>query len=351
MYDAQNREHLLELLNAGVLPSSIDTTKVKDMSYLMQDITCKNFSTRGMADWNTSNVVSMRGFFLGSPKVKFDVSGWDVSSLKDASFMFYQARFFNQDISKWNIVRLEKASFMFDGTSRFSCDLSSWNTGRVSDFRGMFARSYFNGDISTWNVENAIDMSYMFSGNKHFNGDLSSWKPSRCKTFAKMFMNSVFDGDISSWDTRSVTDISGMFSNSNFFQDLSNWNFWMLRDIVWCIKKSKMTLEMLPKLEACLHERALIELLKYGASSIEIRSSPHYKELPSDNSYRSMIRYVFYETKDVRLKRKIYDFISEMKKKNTYAFEIMMKYKKLRDLHSSGLEEEYELNIAQEGVK
>ena len=76
------------------------------------------------------------------------IGTWDVSSVRDMSYMFYDIK--------------------FDG------DLSGWDVSNVTHMNTMFYDSKFNGDISCWDVSNVTDMSWVFASSK-FNGDISDW--------------------------------------------------------------------------------------------------------------------------------------------------------------------------------
>jgi surface protein len=47
-----------------------------------------------------------------------DISGWDVSNVKDMDYMFYLARKFNGDISNWDVSNVEHMRDIF-----YSCPL------------------------------------------------------------------------------------------------------------------------------------------------------------------------------------------------------------------------------------
>jgi surface protein len=52
-----------------------------------------------------------------------DISKWDVSNVKDMSWMFYDADSFNQDISKWDVSNVKDMSFMFYDAESFNQDV------------------------------------------------------------------------------------------------------------------------------------------------------------------------------------------------------------------------------------
>lgn len=67
-----------------------------------------------------------------------DVSGWDVSNVKNMEGMFYECEDFNCDISGWDVSNVKYMSRMFCGCKKFNCDLSGWDVSNVKDMRNMF---------------------------------------------------------------------------------------------------------------------------------------------------------------------------------------------------------------------
>ena len=71
--------------------------------------------------------------------------------------------------------------------SEFDGDISKWDVSGVKNMSWMFYGSQFNGDISKWDVSGVKNMSWMFCGSQ-FNGDISKWKiSSKCDTY-NMFL-------------------------------------------------------------------------------------------------------------------------------------------------------------------
>ena len=125
-----------------------------------------------------------------------DLNHLDVSRVEDMSKLFYDNKKhinftkYNFDVSDWNVSNVKNMSFMFFGCERFNCDLSRWKVPKVKAMHGMFFRCVsFNSDLSGWDVSNVEDMNAMFSGCKNFNCDLSRWDVSKVTD-----MNCMFDG-------------------------------------------------------------------------------------------------------------------------------------------------------------
>ena len=96
-----------------------------------------------------------------------DLSGWDVSNVKDFSGMFYYAArdvasFNFGNLGKWNVSSAEDMSGMFCSAGTFSTkfylgDLQNWNTANVTDMGTMFSNAGLNASWSlncrNWNVK------------------------------------------------------------------------------------------------------------------------------------------------------------------------------------------------------
>ena len=67
-----------------------------------------------------------------------DISGWDVSNVRDMKDMFRNAEYFNGDLSKWNVSNVTNMKEMFKYAKKFNGDLSKWNVSNVTDMRFMF---------------------------------------------------------------------------------------------------------------------------------------------------------------------------------------------------------------------
>ncbi len=171
----------------------------------------------------TGNIIDMNGVFNDSELRNFngDISSWDVSNVRDMSYMFYQSKF-NGDISGWDVSSVTNMRNMFK-SSQFSGDILGWDVSSVTNMRGMFYGSQSNRDISSWDVSNVRDMSYMFYKSQ-FNRDISSWDVSNSTSMARMFFGSKFNGDISGWDVSNVSNMSYMFYGSQFNGNISGWD-------------------------------------------------------------------------------------------------------------------------------
>ena len=122
----------------------------------------------------------------GKTKQHGPISGWDVTKVKDMSYLFspYETpngksvyknlTNFNDDISGWQVQGVTDMSYMFYYAETFNRSISSWQTGKVIDMSSMFAyASHFSQDLPLWDVSNVELMSYKnsYSGNKFWRLD------------------------------------------------------------------------------------------------------------------------------------------------------------------------------------
>lgn len=137
----------------------------------------ENFTGGGLSGWSTSNVVNMAEMFLEARSFSGDLSSWDTSNVKDTHYMvssvfteqqsivysihltflrrfrfpsfsaghpqFSGAEAFDADLSGWNLSYLEDASFMFSGALSFNQTLCNWNKvlSRAARVEGIFEGS------------------------------------------------------------------------------------------------------------------------------------------------------------------------------------------------------------------
>jgi surface protein len=184
-------------------------------------------TTISIANWDTGNATNMEGMFLGiQHRIQNIALNWNTSNVTNMSEMFNNTNY-NGDISGWDTSKLTNMEGMFGANNYFNGDLSNWNTSRVTHMTRVFQNTErFNGNISSWDTSNVTDMSYVFSGARAFNQDISSWNISKVDKMYAMFSEAwAFNQDISSWDVKNVTDMANMFSNTRAFnQDISSWD-------------------------------------------------------------------------------------------------------------------------------
>ena len=177
--------------------------------------------------WDLTSVRETSFMFEGASKFNGDISSWNVSNVDNMQSMFGNAIVFNGDLSSWNVSNVKLMDNMFNNDEAFNGDIGDWQVGQVSDMYAMFynARS-FNQNIGGWDVGNVTSMKEMFYNASVFDQNLNSWDVSKVTDMSSMFQYAFsFNGNIASWDVSKVEDMNHMFYfASSFNQNIGSWN-------------------------------------------------------------------------------------------------------------------------------
>lgn len=135
---------------------------------------------RGVADWDTSRVISLENAFFDTDGFNEDISGWDTSNVTTLRGAFWGAGAFNQDISGWDTSSVDSMSGLFRNASAFNQNISGWNTSQVSTMQRLFSgASVFNQNLGSWNVESVTTMASMLNSsgmsNANYAATLDGW--------------------------------------------------------------------------------------------------------------------------------------------------------------------------------
>ncbi|MHA1191805.1 MAG: BspA family leucine-rich repeat surface protein [Promethearchaeota archaeon] len=180
-----------------------------------------------MNDWDVSSVTNMTFMFYNAITFNQDIGSWDVSSVTDMSYMFRNANSFNQDIGSWDASSVTSMYEMFSDASDFNQNIGSWDVSSVTSMYEMFGNAdAFNQDIGSWDVSSVTRMSYMFRNANSFNQDIGSWDISSVTDMNDMFNGATaFNQDIGNWDVSSVIDMDGIFRGATIFnQNIGSWD-------------------------------------------------------------------------------------------------------------------------------
>ncbi|KAL7494237.1 hypothetical protein ACHAWT_008491 [Skeletonema menzelii] len=132
-----------------------------------------------------------------------NMSEWCVTPVDDMNHLFAQIPTFNENLGKWDVSNVKNMSFMFDAAFSFTgADLNQWDVSNVMDMRGMFADACcsFNADLSKWDTSSVLDMSQMFENAQKFNRDVSMWDISSVENMEQMFLGAQqFNQDLCAW--------------------------------------------------------------------------------------------------------------------------------------------------------
>ena len=115
---------------------------------------------------NTERITDMNNLFVKVTDI--DISGWDVSNVKNMRNMFINCENFNCDLSNWDVSKVKNMNYMFYNCENFDCDLSKWDVSNVLNMICMFGNcKNFKGiGLDNWNVSKVKHMQNMLNGCK-----------------------------------------------------------------------------------------------------------------------------------------------------------------------------------------
>ena len=76
---------------------------------------------------DTSKITDMSNLFFGFIDIQnIKIDQWDVSNVRDMSYMFMYCNNFNCDLSHWDVSNVKNMNFMFAHCYKLNCNLSRW---------------------------------------------------------------------------------------------------------------------------------------------------------------------------------------------------------------------------------
>ena len=164
--------------------SNFDTSNVKFM-----------YSLIGTSIPNKTAAASVTTF-------NYDISGWNVSNVKDMTWMFYNTNYISTKPLTWDVSNVTTMNSMFYmAIINSDINFSDGNVSNVTDMGGMFNDAIINSDInfSDWDVSNVTNMTHMFHYaeiNSNVTVDLSSWGEKTHDDVDKSLFNQGVDGNL-----------------------------------------------------------------------------------------------------------------------------------------------------------
>ena len=208
-----------------------DSSVINGITYtVVDDATIRDQLANNNFNLCTTLVTNMEGQFpennfFRNNSFNYDIGFWDTSNVTTMFGMFLGSTEFDQDISFWNTSSVIRIGHMFDGATSFNQNIGNWDISNTISTRYMFANSNFNMDIGRWDTSKVNDMQGMFYNNKVFNKNIGNWNTSNVTVLEHMFLFAEsFNQPIGNWDVSNVTNMRNVFGGAtNFNQDLSNW--------------------------------------------------------------------------------------------------------------------------------
>jgi len=159
----------------------------KDKKELM-DILYDKFHKEGkdadLSDIDTSNITEVVELFLKASREfnalgfeNIDLSHWDMSNVKDSSYMFSGCTKLKSigDVSSWDMSNVTTMEQMFYHCRNLNIDnsgLENWDVSNVKNFRSMFMHSdKVNFDLKKWKINKDAEVSDMIGDCISFSED------------------------------------------------------------------------------------------------------------------------------------------------------------------------------------
>lgn len=211
---------------------TLDISNLTSLYYLCNS--WKNMNDPGVLNWDVSHIKNMSYVFSGSSAFNQDIGEhWNPESVTNLAALFgpTYGDFSNPstDLGKWNPAHITNISELFSDKPNVGNNIAHWDVSKVTNMGSLFEGTSFNQDISHWDVSNCTNLGGMFEDNTAFNQDLSGWDTSSNTSLSFTFYNATScNFDISGWDTSKVTSLSITFAGKPGFStanlDLSGWD-------------------------------------------------------------------------------------------------------------------------------
>lgn len=184
-------------------------------------------------NWNTSKVTDMSYLLAGQTNFNQNIGSWDTSNVTNMLHMFNQPSSMPRDgvfnnggdpsIKNWNVSKVKEMSYMIEGQPYFNQEIGLWNVSALTSSIGMLATylsprsaSQFNNSASNsirnWNTVNLTNANSMFTNTIAFTQPLGGWRITSMSSAAS-FMNgktfnnystSSYDDILINWASQSV---------------------------------------------------------------------------------------------------------------------------------------------------
>ena len=181
----ENNPEEIDLTDIDV--SNITSLWDRDMyGGLFADSNYVKLKTINVKGWNTSNITNLQGLFYGCKSLVniIGLETWDISNVKNMGFIFYDCENLIEipGIEKWQTPSLTTLFGAFEFCYKLkNVDLSNWDVSGVKDMSYLFCNDHdlkSVGDISGWEINpDLYSIQEMFKSCKNMDKtlDLSEW--------------------------------------------------------------------------------------------------------------------------------------------------------------------------------
>ena len=214
--------------------SNLNTSRAEWMNHLFYK--CPALAELDVSGFDTSKVTNMKSMFNGCTSLPgVDVSQWDTSLVTDMSYMFRAVTMKELDLTGLDLDSAKDISYMFSTCEKLQkVNTTGWDTESVTSTKGMFMNCYALEEIAgsgAWYLPNNTNMYYMFQKCYPLETlDVSNWDCSNVTTMQGTFYQCTGLKTITglgNWDTSKVTTMYAMFNNDyslTSLEGVGNWN-------------------------------------------------------------------------------------------------------------------------------
>ena len=188
IFKPKTKEELQEAVNLWCLKNSFHE-EVPNIyrKITLSDTSLKKLNRYGnISLWDTSLITDMSylfGFTKGYLYNKDNFNENDYEEYLNALSLNFK-KHFNDDISNWNVSSVTNMSYMFYQAELFNQPLDSWNVSSVINMECMFCvASSFNQSVNSWDISSVTNMKWMLSGAKSFDKRNALWYDFQIKLY------------------------------------------------------------------------------------------------------------------------------------------------------------------------
>jgi surface protein len=168
--------------------SNWDTSRVLTMRGMFHSASSFNGN---LGDWNVVAVQDFSGMFLGCTAfIGTGLEFWDTKSAETFAQMFASAAQFNANVSGWNTDNVVSLQGTFLGCTNFNgTGLETWNTSRVTSMSSTVRKWILISAVVGLMQNNSptnLEPIGQFSGATWFYRDLSTWQVGRVTDMSQM---------------------------------------------------------------------------------------------------------------------------------------------------------------------